>query len=89
MVNNKLCTISNELPQKSFVSDCSLVCNVLVRSYHEEVPGCLNNMMDGQQCHEFTTCVGKNVCTFLFILFVSVCDRLFSITLCQGVQELG
>lgn len=34
--------------------------------------GCLSNVMKGQQCHEFTTCAGKNVSTFLFILFVSV-----------------
>lgn len=88
-VNYKLCTVGNEFSQKSFVSKYLLVCNVLVRCYHEEVPGCLNNVINGQQCHEFTTQAGKYVCTFLFILFVSVCGRLFSVILCQGVHKLG
>lgn len=85
----KLSAFNNKFWGKSLISKHPAVCNVLVRVYHEEVPDCLSNVMKGEQCHEFTTCVGKNVCTLLFILLVSVCDRFFSVTLCEGVQELG
>lgn len=71
MVNNKSSTFNNEFSEKSFMSKCPVVCNMLVRGYHEDVPGCVSNVMKGQQCHEFTICVRKFFAhSFLYYLYL-------------------
>lgn len=54
---------------------CPVACKVLVKGYHEEVPGYQSSFRKTHLCREFPTCAGKK-CLHISFCFICMCLRL-------------
>lgn len=85
MVNNKLCTFNNEFQRSHSCQNVQWPATCLWGAIMKRFLAAWVMGWKDNNATNSPPVLEKNVCTFLFILFVSVCDRLFSVTLCEGV----